>query len=269
MEKDDFKKIFFELLNDDEEFQRKLAEFILDAVAKKFDEHLTPAEEPPKSEEIPAAIELENLSAERDKLQAERDKLQAELESMRRDKNSVVAERDKLRGELESMRRDKNSVVAERDKLRGELAELQTQLDERFADGWALYKTFLMLDDEERENSGLYFDNFKEFICSGAQQKRLEGVWEAALDCKRGGKFDDAKIFWEIFKYCVGLVNAAQGTQVISILNTQIGERYDTTNHSTSGTDSPTQGVVQEIILAGYQNNLSRKIIRKSNVRLR
>lgn len=49
MDKDEVKKIFFELLTEDEDFKQRLTEFILNAVAEKFVEKIAQEEEPPKS----------------------------------------------------------------------------------------------------------------------------------------------------------------------------------------------------------------------------
>ena len=370
MDKDAVKRIFFELLNNDEDFQKKLTEFILNAVAEKFVERVAQVEEPPQSaveepeveqknsteefaenvakllderdklngqltilnnekesaekqrkdlqadlekirgEKISVEGELNTLQTElekvcgekisvedeRNKLQAdfdkicrekisvedERNKLQAALDKICREKISVEDERNRLQADLEKIRGEKISVEDERnrlqanfDKIRGEKISvegerdnLKQQLAERFADGWELYQKFLSLDESTRENSGLRAENFMAFICSGAQMKRLEGIWESAIESKRAGRINDAEIIWNVFAYCVRLVNAAQGDDIIEILDTQIGDRYDTDKHSTSMTNSSTQGVVREIILAGYRNNNSRKIVRKSNVRV-
>ena len=286
MSKDEVKKIFFELLAEDEEFQRKLTKFILNAVAEKFVERVAQVEESPQvevdepeaeeknsteefAENVAELIEerneanrqLEELRREKISVEGERNEAQRQLEELRCEKNSVEGERNEANRQLEELRREKISVEEERD-------DLKHQLDERFSEGWEVYQKFLRIDADARKESGIYSGDFVSFICSGAQMKRLESIWEAALDCKRTGNFDDAEIFFEVFKYCVRLVNAAQGDKVIELLNTQLGDRYDTDKHSTGGTNSAAQGVVREIILVGYRNNISKKTIKKSNVRV-
>ena len=348
MSKEEVRKIFFELLAEDKEFQRKLTRFILRAVAKKFSKRLAQDKPEEISNAAPAAekkssteefaenvaklmderdalngqietlnsekksvegererlkseldnlrreknsvegererlkSELDNLRREKNSVEGERERLKSELENLRNEKNSVEGERDRLKSELENLRREKNSVEGERERLKSELENLRNeknsveserdnlknQLAERFPEGWEIYRKFLRIDSATRQNSGLYTENFASFICSGAQMKRLENIWDAALDSKRERNFDEAEIFWEVFKYCVRLVNAAQGDKVIELLNTQIGEGYTSDKHSTGGTNSAAQGVVREINLVGYRNNISKKIVRKSNVRV-
>ena len=278
MSKEEFKQIFFELLTEDEDFKQKLTEFIINAVAEKFVERVAQIEEPPKAEEVAPAVEqgsyskefvekvieqtdFEKVCEEKESAEKQRDEFKQKSETLQQEKESAESQRDEFKRKAETLQQEKESVEKQRDAL-------EQQLAERFADGWEIYQKFLSIDESARENSGLRTENFETFICSGAQMKRLEGIWEAALDCKRYGKIADAEIIWNVFAYCVRLVNAAQGDKIIEILDTQIGERYDTDKHSTSMTNSSTQGVVREIILAGYKNNNSRKIVRKSNVRV-
>lgn len=296
MSRDEVKKIFFELLTEDEEFKRKLTEFILNAVAEKFVERVAqdePAEIPPAepevvtenpSDELNAQLEKlrkdkeaaetkrEELQAKYDELKTKYDGLQTDYEKLNEEKLSVETKREELQTDYKELKADydklnaeKISVENKRDELQIERDELQSQLAERFPDGWELYTAFLEMDETTRDSAGLRKENFKSFICSGAQTRNLESVWEAALDSKRAGRFDDADFLWKVFKYCVTLVNASQRENPIEILNTQKGDRYDNDKHSTSGTNSSTQGVVLEINQLGYRNKNNNKI-KKSNV---
>ena len=288
MSREEIKRIFFELLTEDEEFKQRLTEFILSAVAEKFVERVAQVEEPPKSEDVvqekysPEFIQkvaehsgIDKLSGDKKIVEEQRDELSRQLESLRKEKNTAESQRDELNRQLESLRKEKNTAESQRDELSRQLETVykekesaEKQLAERFAEGWEVYQTFLKLNAEVRENSGFRAEKFETFICKGAQRNSLDGIWEAALDCKRAEKIDDARIFWNVFEYFVQLVNFAFGDNFIEILNTQIGDRYNTDIHSTSGTNSSTQGVVREVILAGYRNNNSKKIVKKSNVRV-
>ena len=173
MSKEEFKQIFFELLTEDDEFQKKLTEFIFNAVAKKFAERVAQDKE--------SVIEQGSYSKE-------------------------FVEKAIEQTELDKLSAEKISVENQRDALKKQLAE-------RFADGWEVYQKFLSLDASARKSSGLFVENFMAFICRGAQMKRLDDIWEFALECKRAGKIDSAEILWNVFSYCVRLVNAAQGNR--------------------------------------------------------
>ena len=246
----------FDKLSDD----KKSVESQRDELQAKFDK-LSNDKKSVERQRDELQAKFDKLNDDKKVVESQRDEFSRKFENVCREKELVESQRDEFDRQLESLLKDKETLEIERD-------ELKKQLAERFAEGWDVYQTFLNLDATTRENSGLYAINFESFICSGAQQRLLGEIWEAALDCKRNGKKDDAEIFWAVFSYCVYLVNAAQKDNIIEILNTQEGERYDTDKHSTSGTNSSTQGVVREIILAGYKNNINRKIVKKSNVRV-
>ena len=296
MSREEIKRIFFELLTEDEEFKQRLTEFILAAVAENDLDKQRGEKELAESQRNELQAKCDKLAddkriveSQRDELQAkcdkladdkkvvesQRDELQAKCDKLSNDKRIVEGERDELQAKCDKLLGDKRIVEGERDELNRQLEILlkekesaEKQLAERFAKGWEVYQSFLKLNAEARKNYGFHAENFETFICKGAQYKNLDGIWEAALGCKRDGKLDDAEIFWNVFEYFVQLVNFAFGDNFIEILNTQTGERYNTDIHSTSGTNSSTQGVVREVILAGYKNNNNRKIVKKSNVRV-
>jgi len=334
MDKDEVKKIFFELLTEDEDFKQRLTEFILNAVAEKFVEKIAQVDEPPKSEEVAPAIEqgsyskefvekvieqtdikkvedereefkrkaetlqqekesaenqreefkrkAETLQQEKESAENQREEFKRKAETLQQEKESAENQREEFKRKAETLQREKESAESQREEFKckaetlqqekesteSQCDDLKRQLAERFADGWEIYQKFLNLDISTRENSGMRTENFEAFICRGAQMKRLEDIWGATLENKRAGKITDAEILWEVFAYCVRLVNAAQGDNTIEILDTQIGEGYEPNKHSTNMTNSSTQGVVREIILTGYRNNISNKIVKKSNVRV-
>ena len=275
-QRDELQAKFDKLSND-----KKVVESQRDELQAKFDK-LSDDKKSVESQRDELQAKFDKLSNDKKSVERQRDELQAKFDKLNDDKKVVESQRDEFSRKFENVCREKELVESQRDEFDRQLEsllkdketleierdELKKQLAERFAEGWDVYQTFLNLDATTRENSGLYAINFESFICSGAQQRLLGEIWEAALDCKRNGKKDDAEIFWAVFSYCVYLVNAAQKDNIIEILNTQEGERYDTDKHSTSGTNSSTQGVVREIILAGYKNNINRKIVKKSNVRV-
>ena len=71
---------------------------------------------------------------------------------------------------------------------------------------------------------------------------------------------------WDIFVYSIELVNASQAQPLYEIMDTKVGEQYDTSVHTASD-DSAAQGSVVEVLLRGYKNTFTNKIIKKSIVK--
>lgn len=225
-----------------------------------------------------------NLEVERDKVDTitgERDEKQREINQLKQeigDLNGTIKEKkdnindlvqqvNKCTENIEKIKKNLGKCENDLNNANEKNEELKGKLQQRFADGWTLYQEISEVSDD-RENdlpNVLKCDSFASFICRGAQLQTLEHIWDSALSARRANK-QYADLFWRIFVYCVKLVNLANGKELIEILNPQIGDNYDTEQHSTTGTDSKAQGTVRKIILAGYKNVYKKKIEKKSNV---
>ena len=105
------------------------------------------------------------------------------------------------------------------------------------------------------------------FICGGAQSNSLEKIWDVLRECVISGKQQDAEILWEVFEYCLELVNSSKAQPGYSILPVKEGDRFDFELHS-EGSNSRAQGRISNIYLRGYRNDYNGKIIRKSIVQV-
>jgi len=237
-------------------------------------------------------VELEQERQDRaeaiSRLEGERDGFKAELEQERqaraKDISRLEGERDGFKDKLEQERqarvKDISRLEGERDGFKDKLKKeqkdrvadikrLEGDLSQRFPEGWSIYQKFLALPKKDRERVAnyLYSEDFASFITSGSQVGNLESIWTKILETKRDGS-ESATTLWEVFRYCVRLVNVARGKELIRILEPNIGDKYDPNKHSTNGTNSSAQGKVQEIILPGFENLVKKRIEQKSNVRV-
>ena len=205
-----------------------------------------------------------------DRLEGERNSFEQQLKQEKQEHKSDV---DRLEGERNSfeqqLEQEKQAHQSEVKRLEEEINSLKADISQRFPDGWHLYQKFLALPSEDRERvaSYLYSSDFTAFITSGSQLGSLESIWTKTLEAKRNGS-GAAETMWDVFRYCVRLVNAARGKELIRVLEPNIGDKYDSNKHSTSGTDSAAQGTVKEVILPGFQNLVKKQIVQKSNVRV-
>ena len=202
------------------------------------------------------AKDISRLEGERDGF---KDKLEQERQARVKDISRLEGERDGFKDKLKKEQKDR---VADIKRLEGDLSQ-------RFPEGWSIYQKFLALPKKDRERVAnyLYSEDFASFITSGSQVGNLESIWTKILETKRDGS-ESATTLWEVFRYCVRLVNVARGKELIRILEPNIGDKYDPNKHSTNGTNSSAQGKVQEIILPGFENLVKKRIEQKSNVRV-
>lgn len=219
---------------------------------------------------------VDTITGERDEKQREIDRITKEITALngtineKEDKiKDLIKQVDECTKNIEKIKKNLGKCENDLNNANEKNEELKGKLQQRFADGWTLYQEISEVSDDRKNDlpNVLKCDSFASFICSGAQLQTLEHIWDAALSARRDNK-QYADLFWRIFVYCVKLVNLANGKELIEILNPQIGDNYNTEQHSTTGTDSKAQGNVREIILAGYKNTYKKKIEKKSNVRI-
>ena len=155
--------------------------------------------------------------------------------------------------------------------LKKENLALQEQLDARFSRGWELFEQYLNVSEHTRQilHNGVFTQeaSFMSFICGGAQLTALDRLWDALRDCVLRGQQDDAEILWDIFEYCLELVNASRTQAKYEILSVKVGDSFDSDCH-TEGPNSKAQGIVRGVYLQGYRNTYSDRIMKKSIVQV-
>ncbi len=153
---------------------------------------------------------------------------------------------------------------------RDKISELKAQIEQQFPRGRELFQKYQRVGSHARQllQTGVFpHDNFMSFICGGAQTDSLEKIWDVLRECVVSGKQQDAEILWEVFEYCLELVNSSKAQPGYSILPVKIGDRFDSELH-TEGANSRAQGRISNIYLPGYRNDYNGRIIRKSVVQI-
>lgn len=220
-----------------------------------------------------AAIErlqesLKEEAGKNTRLQAEKDEQQKAYEAAKikhaQEKAHLIREMESLQGEKQRLEQRKNAMEKANQAL-------QRQLDERFARGWELFERYQNVSEHTRQllHNGVFTQesSFMSFICGGAQTASLDKLWEVLRDCIMRGQQNDAEILWDIFEYCLELVNASKTQAKYEILAVEEGDSFDPDCH-TEGPDSKAQGTVRAIYLRGYRNTYGDKILKKSIVQV-
>jgi|GEM_PF-2506147 len=167
----------------------------------------------------------------------------------------------------------KDDADQTKEQLQGQVQDnqaLREQLAQRFDKGWQLYEKYGRVSANTRQLLGSVFTgtDFMSFICGGAQNESLSKIWDVVKYCLlHDGYEDDAAILWNIFEYCLQLVNASKTQTIYEIAKVTQGDAFDVDVHTPAG-NSRAQGRVQEIYLQGYINVYSHKMERKSIVNI-
>lgn len=145
----------------------------------------------------------------------------------------------------------------------------RNQLSQRFDKGWTLYEAYQKIDSHTQQLLRSVFPrlDFMAFICGGSQDGALGKIWDVMKECLLKGRNNDAKILWDIFVYCIELVNASKMQTIYQIASVKKGDAFDVDDHLPA-VNSRAQGRVQDIYLRGYINVYSKKTERKSIVNI-
>ena len=199
---------------------------------------------------------------------ADKNAQQSELINTLQQQISMLnAEKQQLSNELDAVGKDIQALKQQKLELQQTVEQYKAELEERFADGWQLYRRYFALPERDRQVLTSVFpaESFESFICGGAKDASLEKIWDEVDRNLSSGNSSTAYLLWEIFAYFVKLVNAGKTETVYQIDDVREGDVYDRELHNlTAG--SKVQGKVRQVHLPGFSNIYSGRNIRKSIV---
>ena len=204
-------------------------------------------------------------------VRAEPSKVDRHLDEVRSEVNRLELLLKEQQSELNALRTENARLEREKSSLQETLRRMREESAQRFERGWELFKQYRNVSEHSRQilRSGVFTrdDDFMSFICGGAQTGSLETLWDSTRECVLKSRQQDAGILWEIFEYCIELVNSSRVQAQYSILTVDEGDRFDSDVH-TEGPKSRAQGKVIGVYLPGYRNNYNGRIMRKSIVQV-
>lgn len=129
------------------------------------------------------------------------------------------------------------------------------------------YNNYISLGESvhrELENV-IKVDCAENFLCSGTQWDNLEPLWD--FISYKLDEYNDEKInkLIGIFEYLFERYNSV--TKIYSLLETQEGEELDEDLH-TRASNSLVTGTISKVLLRGYKNIRTDRVIKKSMVRV-
>ena len=211
---------------------------------------------------------LEETQQKSHNFQAERDKWNNAYQTEKHNSDTL---RVRFQSEIDSLKQENQRLEQRKRSLEKANESLQSQVEQRFSRGWELFEAYQNVSDHTKQilHNGVFTQetNFMSFICGGAQTSSLEKLWDALKECIMYGQQKDAQILWDVFEYCIELVNSSKTQAKYEILPVNEGDRFDSDIH-TEGPNSLAQGKVVNVYLPGYQNTYNGKIIKKSIVQV-
>lgn len=130
-----------------------------------------------------------------------------------------------------------------------------------------IYNNFLSLRDEIKDNLSnvIKADNSELFLCYGVQWDNLEALWQFISYKLNEYNEDELNMLISTFNYLFEKYNQVQN--LYELMNVNIGDEFDEDLH-TRGAESRVAGNITKVMLNGYKNIRTNKIIQKSIVRI-
>jgi hypothetical protein len=184
--------------------------------------------------------------------------------------NKERAKIENLEGEITRLTSKNNELSTLQEDLHSQLVVKENQinrLSNRFKEAEAVYQYFLQLSplthDSLRRN--LRGNSLEEFIYSGVQYENIESLWEYMRRSIMEEDLNDIPNLQVIFNYffeSYNKINPLFQFQMIALRQT-----FDGDQHMRSK-DSKVMGPISEILLPGYINTKTSKVIKKSIVKI-
>ncbi|MDO5150552.1 MAG: hypothetical protein Q4D76_14375 [Oscillospiraceae bacterium] len=163
----------------------------------------------------------------------------------------------------------KRKIIAKRKKQKPETHESLILSDElgKYKEIDKIYSDFCSLDRQILLSLSNTIDitDVNTFIVSSSQLENIKTLWEYIKQQLDNADLHDISILKNTFDYFFSTYNRYK--KVYSMLEVKPGDEYDYDIHS-KGSNSNSSGIISEVLLQGYKNDITGKIEAKSVVRV-
>jgi len=203
---------------------------------------------------------VKNSIAEKERLIRNLEDDKSRISDELSDKNRTI---QTLNIKIEGLNQRISTLEEQKDQLEAE----NSKLKDRFADLEAVYQLYLNLPAANKNSLSSIFkgETVEEFIFCGVQYDNVESLWDYIKNEAINGH--DIKPLQPIFDCFFKAYNTNYEPPLYQIATTDCGETFDTSRHI-RGADSRVSGEIKEVVLQGYENTRTGKLIKHSVVRM-
>lgn len=254
MKKSEFKELLLKVL-EDEEVKSAIIEIIKENVSEKEKEI-----KKLKSECREKENQIETLKNHLQKKDKEIEMLKKLVEKFKNLFNSEKEKKASLLNELEI----KNRETQELEKKIENLKKEKEFYENNFKEELEVYEIYKSLSDETKESlSGIFRDNsLKGFLACGVQDRNISNFYEYVKNEIIEEKNQDIKKLIKLFNFFLDRYLLA--FPIYKKQNVKIGDEFDPQLHI--NLSNAASGKIKKIILFGWENSKTGKIVKKSIV---
>ena len=201
--------------------------------------------------------DLSHKSQELSNLTSQKNSLEKEIQTLTQQQNRLQNENKEIQANNKALQNSKNSL---HDKVEFYKAN--------FADELKAYERYGSLSAETRESlKGIFKDNsLSGFVTCGVQEKNIHSLWEYLKSEIIEQKNRDVDTLVEIFDYLFARYLMAYPQYKKQEVH--VGENFNTDIHIRDSSSSSVSGAISKIMLYGWVNTKTEKIVKKSLVRI-
>jgi hypothetical protein len=235
-----------------------------------------------KDEEIQEAILLTIKKSKKLKKKKEKDKeivmLKGFVEKFKKcfadekvktkDLNNKVEVKDKKLIELEEAKTRLKTEIKEMESEKNKLSKKVDFYRDNFEKELTIYALYEGLSSSTKASlKGIFKDDsLKGFLACGLQEKNIVSFWDYIKDELREEKNIDIKSLKTIFYFFFEGYNRAY--PMYEVQKVVLGDEFDTEEHIKTNASS-VSGKVDEVVFTGWVNSKTKKIVKKSIVRVK
>lgn len=188
-------------------------------------------------------------------------KLELDLGSWKDKYSSQQQKLDYEKNEVEKLNKMYNLILEETKQLKENLA----YYDNTYKILSSCYETFKKLrnDIHSELSKVINIENSEMFLCSGVQWDNIEALWSFISYKLNEYDENEIKVLIDTFNYFFERYNQIHG--LYSLLDVNINDEFDEDLH-TRASNSRVTGKISKVLLNGYKNIRTNKIVQKSIV---
>ena len=173
--------------------------------------------------------------------------------------------------ELRELEEAKNRLKNEIEEMKSEKNDLSKKVDfyrDNFKKELTTYALYEGLNSSTKTSlKGIFKDDsLKGFLACGVQEKNISSFWDYVKDELREEKNSDIKSLKTIFYFFFEGYNRAY--PMYEVQKVVLGDEFDTEEHIKTNASS-VSGKVDEVVFTGWVNSKTKKIVKKSIVRVK
>lgn len=206
----------------------------------------------------------ESLNQDVSKLQKVKDELETLNKELKSKKDKLTSINNDLQNNVEKLHSDNKTIQNSNTKLNKTIEFYRDNFEEELT----AYELFSSLSTDTKVSlSGIFKDStLKGFLSCGVQDKNISSFWEYIKTELQEDKNSDIKNLIQIYDFL--FQKYMRAFPMYEVQKTLTGDEFEALSHINHSSSKAVSGTITKVLLKGYINTKTSKIMKKSVVRV-